>query len=300
MNAIEIHQLTKTYATGVQALKGIDLKVEAGDFFALLGANGAGKTTAIGIMTSLVNKTAGTVKIFGHDIDEDINAAKRCIGVVPQEFNFSIFEKVIDIVVWQAGYFGMNRKEALVRAEEVLKALELWEKRDTKSMALSGGMKRRLMIARALMHRPKLLILDEPTAGVDVELRHGMWEYLQKLNQEGTTILLTTHYLEEVEQLCKNMAMIKDGVIVKQGAVKGLLRAIDKETYIVEVTELPKDFSLPGYVWAQTDEHTLEVDVEAGHPLTSVIMALKEAGVSVQGVRPKSNRMEQLFLSLLK
>ncbi len=297
--AVEIKGLVKTYASGTQALKGIDLEIEAGDFFALLGANGAGKTTTIGVMTSLVNPTAGTVEIFGHDIEKDPIRAKQMVGVVPQEFNFSIFEKVIDIIVWQSGYFGIPRKEAVERAEEVLKALELWDKRDSKAMQLSGGMKRRLMIARALMHNPKLLILDEPTAGVDVELRHGMWEYLKKLNASGTTILLTTHYLEEVEQLCKNVAMIRDGVIVKQDSVKTAMRSLEHQTYIAEVENVKKDFKLKDYPTKILDSHTIEVTVDAKQPINDLIIAFEKAGIQVNDLRPKGNRMEQLFLDLL-
>ncbi len=300
MNAVSIQKLTKTYATGTQALKGINLEIAEGDFFALLGSNGAGKTTTIGILTKLVNKSQGEVKVFGFDLETHPNEAKQRIGVVPQEFNFNIFEKVIDIVTQQAGYFGIPRKQALKRAEEVLKALELWEKRDTRSQALSGGMKRRLMIARALMHKPKLLILDEPTAGVDVELRHGMWDYLKKLNREGTTILLTTHYLEEVEQLCKNVAIIKEGVIVKQDSVKNMLRSLEVQSYTVDVIDLPAKFTLPDYPFEKIDAHTLEIELKDKQPLTDLIVALKEQSILVKDIRPKGNRMEQLFLNILK
>ena len=223
MNAIEIHDLVKTYRTGTKALKGVDLTIAKGDFFALLGANGAGKTTLIGILTGLVNKTAGTVKVFGCDIDKDFANAKRMLGVVPQEFNFNMFENVQDIIVNQAGYFGVPPKTAIRDAEGILKMVGLWKKRQAMARTLSGGMKRRLMIARALIHHPKILILDEPTAGVDVELRLGMWDYLRGINSRGTTILLTTHYLEEVEQMCRNAAIIKDGLIVRHDAVPNLL-----------------------------------------------------------------------------
>lgn len=298
--AIQIQGLKKTYANGTQALRGIDLVVEQGDFFALLGANGAGKTTAIGVLTSLVNKNEGSVRVFGYDVDTQINEVKRHIGVVPQEFNFNIFEKVIDIIVWQAGYFGVPRKIALKRAEEILKALELWDKRNVQSRELSGGMKRRLLIARALIHKPKLLILDEPTAGVDVELRRGMWTYLKKLNQEGTTILLTTHYLEEVEQLCKNMAMIKDGKVVTQGKVNSLLRSLEEQTYVLDVCDIKQDQQLKGYSLKVTGKHEAEVNLPANEPITTLIQALAKEGIMVNDIQPKTNRMEQLFLNYLK
>lgn len=299
MKAVDIQGLVKTYANGTQALKGIDLSIESGDFFALLGANGAGKTTTIKVMTSLANKNKGTVKIFDKDIDKDINAAKRMIGVVPQEFNFNVFEKVINIVVWQSGYFGVPRKVALKRAEKILKALTLWDKRDERSFDLSGGMKRRLLIARALIHEPKLLILDEPTAGVDVELRRGMWDYLKELNKNGTTILLTTHYLEEVEQLCKNMAIIKEGIVFKQDSVKNMLRTLEMEKYMVDVRNVKNDTKIKGYEIKVIDKTTLEVDVKADQPITDLIKALDKADIQVNDIRPKSNRMEQLFLNAL-
>lgn len=283
MNAISIHNLSKTYASGTIALKGIDLTVTEGDFFALLGINGAGKTTTINVLTGLVNKTAGEVSVLGNDLDTQLTVVKQQIGVVPQEFNFNIFEKVIDIIVTQAGYYGIPRTMALERAEVVLKKLELWEKRNEVSRALSGGMKRRLLIARALIHQPKVLILDEPTAGVDVELRRGMWDYLRELNANGTTILLTTHYLEEVEQLCKNAAVIHKGEVILQGSVKELLKTLERETYIAVV-----------------DDHTVEFVVDVEHPLTSQLHALEIDGKRVHSVRPKSNRMEELFLSVTK
>lgn len=297
--AIQIEGLVKTYANGTQALKGLDLHVEQGDFFALLGANGAGKTTTIGILTSLVNKNQGKVKVFGHDLDREINEVKRHIGVVPQEFNFSIFEKVMDIIVWQAGYFGMPRDKALKRAERLLKDLGLWEKRNQPSRNLSGGMKRRLMIARALMHKPKLLILDEPTAGVDVELRHGMWEYLKKLNEAGTTILLTTHYLEEVEQLCRNVAMIRDGHVIAQDSVKNMLNTLKDETYVVDVCKTSGYSKVEGFEIRKMNNNTLEVDLLQDQPVTDLILALKDAGIEVRDISPKGNRMERLFLELL-
>jgi ABC-2 type transport system ATP-binding protein len=233
MNALSIRNLRKTYKNGLEALKGIDLDVKAGDFFALLGPNGAGKSTTIGIISSLVRKTSGTVEVFGHDLDKEREAAKRCIGLVPQEVNFNQFEKVLDIVVNQAGYYGIRRKEALQRAEASLRQLSLWDKRSTVSRHLSGGMKRRLMIARALVHSPKLLILDEPTAGVDIEIRRSMWDFLRKINQEGTTIILTTHYLEEAENLCRHIAIINHGHIVEHNAMAALLRKLHTNRYIL-------------------------------------------------------------------
>lgn len=292
--------MVKTYASGTQALKGVDLEVEKGDFFALLGANGAGKTTLIGILTSLVNKTSGQAEVFGLDIDKKTEDAKRQIGVVPQEFNFSIFEKVIDIVVSQAGYFGIPRSEALKESENVLKALNLWEKRNDVARALSGGMKRRLMIARALIHKPRLLILDEPTAGVDVELRHGMWDYLRDLNNFGTTIFLTTHYLEEVEQLCRHVAIIKEGNIIKHGRVKTLLDSMDTQIYVL-TTHLSPHQKLPiegEYNFQKIDDDTVEMTLKKHHNMSEGIAFLHQHGVVVKSVRPKTNRMEQLYLHL--
>ncbi len=299
MNAISIQNLTKTYASGTRALKGVDLQIEKGDFFALLGANGAGKTTIIGILTGLINKTSGTVKIHELDIDSSLDQAKQLVGVVPQEFNFNIFEKVIDIVVTQAGYFGVSRKEALLEAEKILKALNLWSKKDQASRTLSGGMKRRLMIARALVHRPKLLILDEPTAGVDVELRHEMWEYLNELNKSGTTILLTTHYLEEAEQLCKNVAIIKEGEIVKKGSVKQLISSLEKNIYMVTVSKVTISPVINGFDLKMIDENTLEVDLGINQSVGEMVHLLTEKGVQVKDLRPKGNRLEQLFLHIV-
>jgi len=299
MLAIDIQNLVKTYGTKVKALKGINLQIEEGDFFALLGANGAGKTTTIGILTGLVNKTSGTVKVFGHDLDTELNKVKESIGVVPQEFNFGMFEKVIDIVVNQAGFYGIPKEIAVPRANEMLDKLGLAEKKEEKAMTLSGGMKRRLMIARSMIHQPKLLILDEPTAGVDVELRHGMWEYLNQLNAEGTTILLTTHYLEEVEQLCKNAAIIKEGKIIKNDAVKNLLRALDTETYVLEVddvTVLPK---INNFKLNLIDSHTLEVEIKRQQNINLLITELTTSKINVVGIRPKGNRLEELFLNIL-
>lgn len=298
MNAVEIQNLTKTYESGTKALKGVDLTIKKGDFFALLGANGAGKTTIIGITTGLVNKTDGSVKVFGIDIDKDHNAAKRKMGVVPQEFNFNIFEKVIDIVAQQAGYFGIPRKEALKRAEPILKNLDLWGKKDQPSRALSGGMKRRLMIARALINDPEFLILDEPTAGVDVELRHGMWDYLQQKNKEGTTILLTTHYLEEAEQLCKNVAIIKEGAIVKTGSVKKMIGSLDKQTYVLSVNNFT-DKKVNGYDVKQIDENTIEIDLGMHQTVNDLVSVLNDHGIIVNDLRPKGNRLEQIFLNIL-
>ena len=300
MNAIEIQDLVKVYKNGTHALKGVDLEVKQGDFFALLGANGAGKTTIIGILTSVVNKTAGKVKIFGLDIDKELAKAKKMIGVVPQEFNFSIFEKVLDIVVCQAGYFGVPRKDALKEAEKVLRTLELWDKRNKAARTLSGGMKRRLMIARALVHKPKLLILDEPTAGVDVELRRGMWKYLKKLNEEGTTILLTTHYLEEVEQLCRNVAIIKEGQIVKKDTVKHVLATVEKETYVVEIPNFKNQEKVKHFALIKIDSETVEVDLCKEDSLTDFVDAATKSGLTIKSIRPKENRLEQLFLTILQ
>lgn len=299
MKAIEVHNLEKTYPNGVHALKAVDFSIDAGDFFGLLGANGAGKTTMISILTGTANKSDGTVKLFGIDIDKDHNKAKRTIGVVPQEFNFNIFEKVIDIVTQQAGYFGVPRKQALKDAQGILEALELWEKRESPAMQLSGGMKRRLMIARALIHHPKLLILDEPTAGVDVELRHGMWEYLKKLNEEGVTILLTSHYLEEIEALCRNVAMIKEGEIIIHDSVKKVLRSVEKQTYVVNVDHVKGNGNHDAFQWTKVDDTTLEVEISNGQTLNDFVKLLDEKGMLVQDMKPKSNRLEQLFLNNL-
>jgi ABC-2 type transport system ATP-binding protein len=300
MNAIEISGLIKTYKNGVQAIKGIDLTVKSGEFYALLGANGAGKTTTISILTSLVTKTKGTIKVFGYDLDTQTNDVKNCIGVVPQEFNLNIFEKVIDIVVQQAGYYGLDRPTATARAEIVLKKLDLWEKCNEVSRNLSGGMKRRLMIARALIHEPKLLILDEPTAGVDVELRHGMWTYLQQLNREGVTILLTTHYLEEVEQLCDKAAIIKDGKIIKNDTVKNLTSSLDSETYSITFEPLKKSISSLGtFEIIHSTTELLEVDLKKSQKLNDLILELNKQKVSIINLQPKDNKLEKLFLSVL-
>ncbi len=300
MNAISIHNLKKTYSSGTRALKGVNLEVREGDFFGLLGANGAGKTTIIGILTSLVNKTSGKARIFDFDLDTDLNKAKMQVGVVPQEFNFSIFEKVLDIVVSQGGYFGVPRSVALDRAEKILNALDLWNKKDMPSRTLSGGMKRRLMIARALIHEPRLLFLDEPTAGVDVELRHGMWKYLNKLNAEGTTIFLTTHYLEEAEQLCRNVAIIKEGEIVRNDSVKNLVSSLDKQTYVLTVESSKGHKRVDGYQIKVIDPTTIEVDLAKEKTISELIHHLHEDGYVVLDIRPKGNRLEQLFLSILQ
>lgn len=299
--AISISQLVKTYANGTQALKGINLTVGEGDFFALLGANGAGKTTIIGILTGLVNKTSGTASVFGYDIDKEHNAAKRLIGVVPQEMNFNQFERVEDIVLTEAGYFGISRKEAAPECEQLLKRLELWEKRQQPSRNLSGGMKRRLMIARALITKPNLLILDEPTAGVDVELRHSMWNYLRDRNRHGLTVLLTTHYLEEVEQMCRNAAMIKDGKIVANDSVRNLVGNLDNETYVVHVDQV-KDLSPLSDIGAQkVDEHTFTLELSKGTDIAALLSQVSQkTGMMIQDFRPQGNRMEKLFLELLK
>lgn len=300
MHAITIQNLTKIYANGTKALKGIDLKINAGDFFALLGANGAGKTTIIGILTGVVIKSSGVVRIFDYNIDTDHTKAKKMIGVVPQEFNFNMFEKVQDIIVAQAGYFGIGREIALKDSEVILKKLELWEKRGVPSRTLSGGMKRRLMIARALIHKPKLLILDEPTAGVDVELRHGMWEYLRELNRGGTTILLTTHYLEEVEQMCRHAAIIKNGEIIKNDRVKNLLQLLDEETYMISIKQMRPLNQFKNFNPRAIDDNTIEVEVTKPQTLNDFIVCLAKDGIEVTDIRPKGNRMEKLYLKILK
>ncbi|QTH65175.1 ABC transporter ATP-binding protein [Psychrosphaera ytuae] len=303
MYALEITDLKKTYQSKsrtVEALKGINLNVEQGDFFALLGPNGAGKSTTIGIISSLVNKTAGKVKVFGNDIDTDLEAAKSHIGLVPQEFNFNQFETVQQIVVNQAGYYGVDRKTAFERAEKYLKQTDLWEKRDAAARSLSGGMKRRLMIARALMHEPKLLILDEPTAGVDIEIRRSMWEFLQNLNKQGITIILTTHYLEEAEMLCRNIAIIDKGVIGENTSMKSLLAKLNIETFILDTTEFEEAPRLEGFNCTATDNHTLEIEVAKEQGLNTVFSQLTEQGVQVLSMRNKSNRLEELFVRLVE
>lgn len=301
VQALQIEQLKKTYKNNVEALKGISLTVEEGDFFALLGPNGAGKSTAIGVICSLVNKTSGTVKIFGHDIDLELTKAKRHIGLVPQEYNFSQFERVLEIVVNQAGYYGIKRKDALIRAEEVLKQLALWDKKDTRSRELSGGMKRRLMIARALMHKPRLLILDEPTAGVDIEIRRTMWEFLEQLNEQGTTIVLTTHYLEEAESLCRNIAIIDEGEIIVDTDMKSIIAKLDVETLVLDTSTLTDDIDVLGdYVLRQRDQNTLEVEIKKGQGVNKLFSLLEEKNIQVMSLRNKTNRLEELFVRLVE
>jgi len=297
--ALEISNLNKVYKGGFKALKGIDLTVEEGDFFALLGPNGAGKSTTIGVITSLVNKTAGTVKVFGHDIDQELEQAKSYLGLVPQEFNFNQFEPLMKILVNQAGYYGIERSLAYQRAEKYLKQLDLWDKRDDSGRMLSGGMKRRLMIARALMHEPKVLILDEPTAGVDIELRRSMWEFLRELNQQGITIILTTHYLEEAEMLCRNIAIIDSGIIVKNTDMKSLLATLDQETIVLDIKRTNITPVLEGYITRLIDDHTLEVDVKNSQSLNDIFIQLSAQNIDVHSMRNKSNRLEELFVSLV-
>ncbi len=304
--ALEISALAKTYKGGFQALKGIDLTVSQGDFFALLGPNGAGKSTSIGVITSLVNKTAGQVKVFGFDIDTDLEKAKSFIGLVPQEFNFSQFESLINILVNQAGYYGVTKPVALGRAEKYLKQLELWDKRDEPARSLSGGMKRRLMIARALMHEPKMLILDEPTAGVDIELRRSMWNFLRELNKQGITIILTTHYLEEAEMLCRNIAIIDGGEIIEDTSMKKLLAQLDIETFVFDIKVGATLSELELFVQkSQTityrviDDHTLEIDLNKSQNLNQVFEQLNAENIEVLSMRNKSNRLEALFVSLI-
>ena len=299
--ALSIRGLKKVYGNGYEALKGIDLTVEQGDFFALLGPNGAGKSTTIGVICSLVVKNAGQVSIFDHDIDDDFSKAKQEIGIVPQEFNFNQFEKVFDIVVNQGGYYGLPRALCAERAEKYLRKLGLWDKRDSSARSLSGGMKRRLLIARALVHEPRLLILDEPTAGVDIELRRSMWSFLKEINQQGTTIILTTHYLEEAESLCRNVAIIDKGIIVENTSVKRLLKRLDKETFIFDVRdELISVPDLLSYPVQQVDDHTIEVEMNKGQSLNDVFALLAKQSIDVVSMRNKSNRLEELFVSLVE
>jgi ABC-2 type transport system ATP-binding protein len=299
MNALSVRQLVKTYRNGVQALKGIDLEVERGDFFALLGPNGAGKTTLIGILTSLVSKTSGSMNVFGYDIDRDLEAAKACIGVVPQEINVNMFETPETIVVNQAGFYGIPRRIARERAERYLTQLSLWDKRNKISRSLSGGMKRRLMIARALMHEPQLLILDEPTAGVDIEIRRSMWEFLRELNRSGTTIILTTHYLEEAEELCRNIAIIDGGRIVTTDRMDRLLRQLHTETFVLNARNaIATAPQIPGYGVVRVDDHTLEVEVSKDRNLNDAFAALSAGGVEIVSMRNKVNRLEEVFMRL--
>ena len=308
MNALNIKNLIKTYKNGVNALKGVDLTVKEGDFFALLGPNGAGKSTVIGIISSLINKTSGQVEVFGHSLETSSSDVRMHIGLVPQEFNFNIFEPVGEILINQAGYYGIDREEAKKRAEDHLKQLELWDKRFGMAKELSGGMKRRLMIARALMHRPKLLILDEPTAGVDIEIRHSMWAFLKEQNARGTTIILTTHYLEEAESLCNNIAIINKGITIEQTQMRSLLDRLHVETFILyladEIESLP---DCGDYPVRQIDSTTLEADIHSNtnsrkggeRNITDLFNQLKNCGIEVVSMKNKSNRLEQLFITML-
>ncbi|MFZ1627115.1 MAG: ABC transporter ATP-binding protein [Candidatus Moraniibacteriota bacterium] len=297
-SALSIENLKKTYGTGVTALKGVSLEVEEGDFFALLGPNGAGKTTLIGVVSGLVNKDAGSIKVGGLSIDEEPAKAKLHVGVVPQEFNFGIFEKVENIIVDQAGYYGIPRKRALVAAEKYLKQLGLWEKRHEQARSLSGGMKRRLMIARGLVHEPRLLILDEPTAGVDIELRRGMWDFLRELNTSGVTIILTTHYLEEAEQLCRHVAIINQGEIVEHGEIKALLASMEEETFIFDLgtSVSPEGLSKLSPFLAVSDGQSIELTLTKEHTLDKALLALHGLGLEVKSLRNKTNRLEEFFV----
>lgn len=296
--ALEINNLRKVYASDVEALRGINLTVEEGDFYALLGPNGAGKSTTIGVITSLVNKTSGKVKVFGYDIDTDLVRAKQQIGLVPQEFNFNPFETVQQIVVNQAGYYGVSHKEALKRSEKYLKQSDLWEKRNVRARMLSGGMKRRLMIARALMHEPRLLILDEPTAGVDIELRREMWAFLRELNASGTTIILTTHYLEEAEMLCRNIGIIQSGELIVNTKMKDLLSKLQFETFIFDLAPYDKKPEITDYKSSFEDELTLAIEVERNQGVNAIFEQLNNQGIKVLSMRNKSNRLEELFLKI--
>ena len=300
MHALSAQGLVKTYKNGVQALKGIDLDVGQGDFFALLGPNGAGKTTLIGIATSLVNKTDGRLEVFGHDIDRELEAAKACIGVVPQEVNFNFFETPLEIVVNQAGFYGIDRRIAKQRAEHYLRKLALWDRRHSISRGLSGGMKRRLMIARALVHEPRLLILDEPTAGVDIEIRRSMWDFLREINAQGTTIILTTHYLEEAETLCRDIAFIAGGRIVERDRMASLLRRLKSEVFVLNlrdaVASVPR---IEGYSMTRIDDHTLEVEVSKEQSLNGIFVRLASQGIEVVSMRNKVNRLEEIFMRLV-
>jgi len=300
MNAIELQNITKTYKGGVVALKGVSLNVAEGDFYALLGPNGAGKSTTIGIISSLVNKTSGKVKVFGYDLDSQLELAKSQIGLVPQEFNFNPFEPPLQILVNQAGYYGTPRKEAFVRAEKYLKQLDLWGKRNEPARELSGGMKRRLMIARALMHEPRLLILDEPTAGVDIELRRSMWEFLTDLNKQGVTIILTTHYLEEAENLCRNIGIIDKGELVINTSMKKLLSRLDSETFILDVDSSSNLPNSEHFKLTAIDENTIELESAKEDSLNHVFEALSKQNIRVNSLRNKSNRLEELFLELVE
>ena len=300
MKALEIIDLVKTYPTGVKAVQGINLTVEQGDFYALLGHNGAGKSTTIGIISALVNKTSGQVKVFGYDLDSDKAALKQQIGLVPQEFNFNQFERVIDVLVQQAGFYGINKSEALKRAEIWLKKLNLWEKRTHLTRELSGGMKRRVMIARALMHEPKLLILDEPTAGVDIELRRSLWQFLRELNEQGTTVILTTHYLEEAENLCRHIGIIQHGQLIENTTMKALLATLENEFFVLDVQKNVENRQLviDGYAHRWLDENTLEVEVKRQQGLNKLFEQFSQQGIEVLSMRNRANRLEELFINM--
>ena len=301
MNALTIKNLRKTYSNGKEALKGINFNVAVGDFYALLGPNGAGKTTAIGIISSLVNKTAGEVEIFGHNIDRELEAAKQCIGLVPQELNINQWERVGNIVLNQAGYYGLNSRLARERAEKYLRALRLWDRRDDISRSLSGGMKRRLMIARALVHEPKLLILDEPTAGVDIEIRRSMWEFLREINAAGTTIILTTHYLEEAESLCRHVAIIDEGEIIEDAPMSRVLRKLQREVFVLSLAdELERPPELGGFHTGLLDASELEVEMGPAKNLNDLFHELDARGIQVVSLRNKANRLEELFMRLVE
>lgn len=300
MIALEIEDLRKTYKGGFEALKGVSLRVEKGDFYALLGPNGAGKSTTIGIISSLVNKTSGKVKVFGHDIDKELELAKQNLGLVPQEFNFNMFETVEQIVLQQAGYYGVSREDAKVRAKKYLTQLDLWEKRKERARSLSGGMKRRLMIARALMHEPQLLILDEPTAGVDIELRRSMWEFLKKINQEGISIILTTHYLEEAEMLCRNIGIINRGELIENTSMKSLINKLQVETFILDLETGVEPSKLEGVANQHLVNGSLEIELKKEQGLNHVFSQLSEQGVKVLSMRNKANRLEELFVTIVR
>ena len=301
MYALSIKNMTKTYSNGLQALKGIDFDVEPGDFYALLGPNGAGKTTAIGIICSLINKTSGQVEIFGHNIDKDVEAAKACIGLVPQELNLNIFDTALNIVVNQAGYYGIGRKLAMKRAEQYLGELRLWDRRFEQARNLSGGMKRRLMIARALIHEPKLLMLDEPTAGVDIEIRRSMWDFLQRINADGTTIILTTHYLEEAESLCRHVAIIDEGEIIEDAPMSTALRKLQREVFVLSLREpLSEAPQLAGFETSLLEDCELEVTIDSSNDLNALFARLNELGIGIVSLRNKTNRLEELFMGLVE
>jgi len=298
-SAFSVEHLNKTYANGVEALRDVSLSIVPGDFFALLGPNGAGKTTLIGILTGLVNKTSGHAHVFGHDIDTQASAAKACISLVPQEFNFHIFKPVEQILLDNAGYYGMPRRIAKVRAEHWLKTLNLWGKRKKQAVTLSGGMKRRLMLARAMMHEPKLLILDEPTAGVDIEIRHSMWEFLEKINKDDITIVLTTHYLEEAESLCKNIAIIDEGKIIEHSNMPQLLQKVHVESFVLNLAApLKRDLRLTSFTHRVIDKQTIEVDLKRAQSLNELFAELSKHNVQVSAMKNKRNRLQQLFIQL--